>query len=252
MYKVSAAINNVEMIDAPLSGDFNLMCDSVIKAGSGSGGGKSKILFICTPNNPTGNSLKREDVLYLVENFPGMVVVDEAYVDFCEEESFCTLTGLYENLVVLQTFSKSFGLAGLRLGVAFGNEFVIDMLNRTKAPYNISDVTSQIGIQAMENVAVMEDKVRDTIKERNRVVKELENGLSECVVKVHPSDANFVLVEMKKNAEKIYSTMAEEGVVIRFRGKERHCRECLRITIGTREHNNEMIRLLKDVAGRDL
>eukprot|EP01135_Chromosphaera_perkinsii_P004109 Nk52_evm16s270 gene=Nk52_evmTU16s270 len=259
MYKVSAAINDIKVVDTPLNVDFQLCPKDIVNAATNFNsnsdcGGQAKLLFICSPNNPTGNCLRREDIVYLIEHFPGIVIVDEAYVDFATESkdggSFCGMVRNYRNLMVLQTFSKSFGLAGLRLGVAFGYSYVIDMLNRAKAPYNISDITSQIGVKAMKNVHIMEERVTQTKRELARVSKILAE--SPHVERVYPSHSNFLLVKIKSPsgsvAEKIYRTMANEGVVIRFRGNERHCKECLRITVGTPEHNDQMVSLLNSTA----
>lgn len=238
MYKVAAHINNVEVKSIPLTPDFQLRTEDILAQSET----KSKILFLCSPNNPTGNDLNHLEIEKIIQGFPGIVVVDEAYIDFSDKPSFASKVIEYSNLVVLQTLSKSFGLAGIRLGIAIASEEIIGYLSKIKAPYNVNQLTADVALQAFENISVMLESVKQLINER----KFLENELSRIpqVQHIFPSDSNFLLIRIP-NALHLYRTLPKLGVVIRYRGDQIHCEETLRITVGTHDENVALIHALK-------
>lgn len=204
----------------------------------------TKLMFVCSPGNPTSKAIPLEDVEALASSsrYRGLVVVDEAYVDFSSHGSAVSLVEKYPNIVVLQTLSKAFGLAGIRCGFAIGAPDVIQLMNNVKAPYNVNSLTSEVAINAMANVATLEKNVAILLEQREIVMDALRNlGF---VTQVYPSDANFVLFRVKKNAKEIYKNMADGGVVTRYRGTEMHCNECIRVTIGTEEENKVFLERL--------
>lgn len=206
---------------------------------------KVKLMFVCSPGNPTCKAIPLSDVITLAESsYKGIIVVDEAYVDFSKEESAIKLIQEYPNIVVLQTLSKAFGLAGIRCGFAMGREDVIQLMNNVKAPYNVNKLTSEVAVNAMKNTDVLAKNVQTLLEQRDIVAKELE-AMKDIVVKVYPSDANFLLVRLTKLSKEIYKKMADSGIVVRYRGSELHCEECLRITIGTADENKAFLALLK-------
>lgn len=206
---------------------------------------KVKLMFVCSPGNPTCKAIPLSDVITLAESsYKGIIVVDEAYVDFSKEESAIKLIQEYPNIVVLQTLSKAFGLAGIRCGFAMGREDVIQLMNNVKAPYNVNKLTSEVAVNAMKNTDVLAKNVQTLLDQRDIVAKELE-GMKDIVVKVYPSDANFLLVRLTKLSKEIYKKMADSGIVVRYRGSELHCEECLRITIGTADENKAFLALLE-------
>ncbi len=205
---------------------------------------KTRILFLCSPNNPTANDLKKEDILYLIEHFNGIVVVDEAYIDFSKSDSFAALTTEYPNLVVAQTMSKSFGLAGIRLGIGIASAPIIQIMMKVKAPYNINKLTSKVAIEAFAHLDDMKTKIDEIISERVRVVNVLET--MPAVKRIYPSDANFILFRIE-NAYNLYKEIAESGVVVRYRGNEIHCENTLRMTIGTPAENEAFLKRLQDL-----
>ncbi|KPP96077.1 MAG: histidinol-phosphate aminotransferase HisC [Bacteroidetes bacterium HLUCCA01] len=239
MYKVSAAINDVDVQSIPLSRDFQLRVDDILAAVRPA----TKLIFLCSPNNPTGNVLHRQDIRRILLDFNGIVVVDEAYVDFSDEPSFAGELDAFENLVVLQTLSKSFGLAGIRLGLALASAEIIDYMMRVKAPYNINKLTTEVALKAMDNLDEMHRHVQLLNAERGRVADRLRE--IPAVGRIHPSDANFLLVEVP-DALRIYREMADAGVVIRYRGDQIHCESTIRITIGTPEENDAMLTMLTE------
>lgn len=240
MYKVSANVNDVAIKSVPLSNDFQLRNDAIFEEITH----QTKIIFLCSPNNPTGNNLKREDILEILSEFNGIVVIDEAYIDFSEEESFASELKNFGNLVILQTLSKSFGLAGIRLGIALASDEIINYMLRVKAPYNINKLTTEVALRALDSIDIMRKHVKVLNSERVRVAGELEK--IRAVGKIHASDANFVLAEVE-NALTVYKTMADSGVVVRYRGDQIHCESTIRFTIGTPEENDKMLELLKKV-----
>ena len=207
-----------------------------------------KLLFLCSPGNPTAKAIPLDDIKQIAgspEAQNTLIVVDEAYVDFSEKGSALSILADYPNVVVLQTLSKAFGLAAIRCGFCLGAPDVIQLMNNVKAPYNVNKLTSKLAISSFDNISVLDDHIKTTLEERAMVAAEL-NKLA-FVVKVFPSDSNFLLVRLTDKALKVYKTMADSGVVVRFRGNENNCDECLRITIGTPEENKTMLARLKEV-----
>ena len=240
MYKVAANINNVKVKEVLLTPNFHLQVDEILKTANA----HSKILFLCSPNNPTANGLKKTDILKLITQFPGIVVLDEAYIDFSGQESMAKLVQQYQNLIVLQTFSKSFGLAGIRLGVAISNPEIIEVMLKVKAPYNINKLTADLALKAFDQMQVMKINLEKIIEERDYVAEQL--SYAEDVEEVYPSDSNFLLFKIK-NALKIYQKLAQKGVIVRYRGNEPHCEDCLRVTIGMPDENIRFLKTLKEV-----
>lgn len=240
MYEVSANINDVEIRKVALTPDFQLQPDKILTAANDN----SKILFICSPNNPSANKAKREDILFLLENFKGLVVVDEAYIDFSDEPSFTTELDRFPNLLVMQTFSKAWGLASLRLGMAFASEELIRILNKIKPPYNISGLTQETVLAAIQDKAKVDRMIQDILAEREFLKSELEK--LPFVQKIHPSHANFLLVQIP-NANQVYDDLIKEKIIVRNRAKVLLCEDCLRITVGTREENEALLKALEKV-----
>lgn len=241
MYEVSAGINDVEIIRVRLTSEFQLDTKAVLEAASPT----CKLLFICSPNNPSGNNMRRDDLLFLINNFPGIVVVDEAYIDFNGEPSLTKELDQHPNLVVIQTFSKAWGLASLRLGIAFGSVDIIRILNKIKPPYNISGLTQQKVLEALGDLTRMKVMTEDILRERSFLEKELAEV--SLVEKIYPSDANFILIKVKE-AKKTYDDLVEEKIIVRDRSKVLLCDECLRITVGTRKENERLLEALKKLA----
>lgn len=239
MYKVAAKVNDVNVIEWPLTPDFQLDPSCFPHPAS-----RIPLLFLCSPNNPTANNLKRDDIIHILTTFPGIVVVDEAYIDFTDQKSFVHDLDAYPNLVVLQTFSKSYGLAGIRLGLAFASEAIISWFLRVKAPYNINVLTAKVALNALSHTSTLKKNIDIILSERTRVMTSLSQ--IPAVKHIYPSDANFVLVRVE-NAFHVYKTMADAGVVIRYRGDQLHCDSTIRITIGTPEENDAMLAMLKEV-----
>lgn len=240
MYKVSANVNDVGIVQVPLSPDFDLRIPEMLEAVTDN----IKLMFVCSPGNPTCKAIPLSDVKKLAESsYKGIIVVDEAYVDFSKEGSAIKLIQDYPNIVVLQTLSKAFGLAGIRCGFAIGNDDVIQLMNNVKAPYNVNKLTSEVAVNAIKHVKTLEMNIQTLLEQREVVAKELEK--LDFVVKVYPSDSNFLLVRLKQLSKEIYKYMADNGIVVRFRGNEVHCDECLRITIGTAEENKSCLALLE-------
>lgn len=237
MYEVSANINDVEVKKVSLLPNYQLDLERIAETINSN----TKIIFICSPNNPTGNSLIRSDIETILANFEGLVVIDEAYINFSRQKSFIQELTEYANLVVLQTFSKAWGLAAIRLGMAFSSTHVIDILNKVKSPYNINQPTQDLALTALENIQQVNEWIRATVAERER----LTNALAriEVVKKIHPSDANFILVDIE-DAQNLYYKLLEQGIVVRDRSNVSLCENCLRITIGTTEENNELLKTL--------
>lgn len=238
MYEVSAAINDVETRRARLTTDFQIDLETVEKKIDE----RTKLVFICSPNNPTGNLMRRETILEIVENFKGIVVVDEAYIHFSAEKSFVGAIGKYPNIVVLRTFSKAWGLAGLRVGLAFANRKIIELFNRVKPPYNVSQAAQNFVLKALANEAQFAENIRRIVKERECLIKNL--GEIPFVEKIYPTAANFVLVKTS-DAEKIYQSLLAENIVVRNRSRVELCENCLRITVGTSAENENLIKVLK-------
>ena len=238
MYQVSAAINDVSVKEILLTTDFELDFEGIRKHFSE----RTKLLFICSPNNPTGNSLRRETIISLVESFPGIVCVDEAYIHFSNEKSFVGELANLPNLVVLQTFSKAWGLAGLRVGLAFASAEIIALFNNVKPPYNVSQIAQEAVLDALENRPAVEVMISKIIAEREKLIEELRRF--SFVRTIYPTDTNFVLVKTT-DAEKIYDFLLGEKIVVRNRSRVELCMDCLRITVGTPGENARLIEALK-------
>jgi histidinol-phosphate aminotransferase len=239
MYHVSAHINATEVREALLTEDYHIDLDKAWQQTDKN----TKIAFVCSPNNPTANLMQRESVLTVIENFPGIVVVDEAYIDFSPEGSFTEYLTRFPNLVVLQTFSKAWGMAGLRLGMAFASEEITRILNKIKPPYNVNTLTQQKALEALDHVDQKDQLVAQILEQREQLKNELE--ALDIVEKVCPSDANFFLVKVKQ-APEVFHHLIEEKVIVRDRSKVVLCESGLRITVGTAEENHILVATLKD------
>lgn len=237
MYKVAASIQGCPVVSVPLTPGFELQPDRIMAQA----GDSCKILFLCSPNNPTGNDLEMDAVKFLLNSFPGIVVVDEAYIDFSSRESLAPRIRESPNLVVLQTLSKSFGLAGLRLGIAAAPAPIIRLMMKVKPPYNVNRLTLGMAEKALLHPDMMRKHVGELLKERKRLRLELEQIPG--VEKIFPSDANFLLVRIRE-ALSVYKYLAEKGVIVRYRGDQIHCEDCLRITVGTQDENNLLLKEL--------
>ena len=242
MYEVSANINDVPVKKVPLTPDFQLNLEALANAIDGN----TKLIFLCSPNNPTGNSLHRDDVEALLNNYFGLVVIDEAYINFSKFKSFTRELPEYPNLVVMQTLSKAWGLAALRIGMAFASEQIIGILNKIKPPYNINQASQELALEALNNVQEVNDMIREIVNERFL----LEKNLRELAVvrKIHPSDANFLLVEVTQPVS-IYRYLLTKGIVVRDRSRVELCEGCLRITVGTPHENKLLLAALGDFPG---
>ena len=239
MYQVSADIHNIAVDKVLLSpDDFQPQTDQILDAVTE----QTKVLLLCSPNNPTGNVFDRSTVRQLIEDFPGIVVVDEAYIDFSDSQSWASEVRNYPNLVVLQTLSKSFGLAGIRLGISFASKEIISYMMKVKAPYNINKITAKKAREAFDKMDLIESNIAAIIKERKALRKKLEP--LPLVQQIYPSDANFLLTKVT-NAQEIYQQLTSQNIIVRYRGNEPLCDNCLRITVGTTEENNRLISALK-------
>jgi len=237
MYQVSADINHVEYRKSLLDSNFDFNSDNLLQHADK----HTKAVFLCSPNNPTGNSLNRNEIIRTIENFAGIVVVDEAYIDFSSQVSFLKDLDKYPNLIVLQTFSKAWAGAGIRLGMAFASEEIISLFNKVKYPYNVNKLTQNCALDMLGNYQDVKDKVAVIKEERIRLEKTLKE-LS-LVEKVYPSDANFLLVKVD-DADKIYQQLVNKGIIVRNRSRISLCLNCLRITIGAPDENKELIKEL--------
>lgn len=240
MYSVCAEVNAVNVQRVLLTPDFDIDLDAFPRTFDAT----TKIIFLCSPNNPTGNLLSRDKILEVLKRFYGLVVIDEAYIDFAKSKSFLEDLAKYPNLVVLQTFSKAWGLAGLRLGMCFASEDIINILNKIKYPYNVNIRTQELALDALENVRVMEEWVKEIIKQRTKLVKSLEK-LS-IVETIYPSDSNFILVRVK-DAPATYQYLLEHRIIVRDRSRVTLCYNCIRITVGTPEENDRLIKALEEL-----
>ncbi len=240
MYEVSAGVNDVEIRKARLLDDFQLDLIHLENLADDN----TKIIWICSPNNPTANSFNREDIETVLNNFDGIVVIDEAYINFSRQKSFIQELTEYPNLVVMHTLSKAWGLAALRLGMAFASEDIIAVFNKIKPPYNIGQATQELVLQALDNVTEVNKFIKELVQSREELVSSLMNV--RVVEKVYPSDANFLLVKMK-DAKEIYNYLLANAIVVRDRSKVELCEGCLRITVGTKLENDQLIETLKVV-----
>ena len=242
MYQVCADINNVEYRTVPLRDDFSLDADALLAACDAN----TKAIWLCSPNNPTGNSLNPSEIGKVLKGFDGVVVIDEAYIDFASQSSFASLitspSDITATPIILQTLSKAWGSAAIRLGMAFASEDVIALFNKVKYPYNVNELTQKQALKRLNDVYTVQNWVKLLIQERERMIDAFLQ-LPLCQ-KVYPTDANFVLVKVT-DAQKIYDYLVEKGIIVRNRTRITLCHNCLRITIGTREENNELLRALR-------
>ena len=241
MYAVLANLNNIENRKVLLNTDFQPEVDAILNVIDAN----SKILFLCSPNNPSGNSFTAEKVEFLLTNFKGLVVIDEAYIDFSEQESWLKRMEEFPNLVITQTLSKAYGMAGIRLGVCYASAEIIQILNNIKPPYNINQLTQLRAINRLQNLEEVENEISQLISERNHLKKELECCV-DFIEKVYPTDSNFLLIKVD-DAAKRYKQLIEYGVVIRNRTNEPLCENCLRISVGISEENQKLLRALKEI-----
>ncbi len=238
MYQVCADINDVAYRKVQLDTNYQFHADDLLKAADN----HTKLMFICTPNNPTGNDMSHAEVEKLLQNFWGIVVVDEAYIDFSEQPSFTKLLDKYPNLIVLQTFSKAWGCAAIRCGMAFASPEIIGLFNKVKYPYNVNMLTQRHALEALRNAQQTKEWVKILKEERTRLMQLFaELSLTE---QVFPSDANFFLARVT-DANAIYKYLVSEGIIVRNRNSVTLCGNCLRITIGTPEENDTLIKALK-------
>jgi histidinol-phosphate aminotransferase len=240
MYEVSAHIHDIEVRRALLTSDFELNLTATEELIDE----HTKIIWICSPNNPTGNAFDHSSIEIILNNFDGLVVIDEAYINFSRQQSFIRDLTEYPNLVILQTLSKAWGLAGLRLGMAFASEMIVDILNKIKAPYNIGQATQELVLAALGETEKVNSMIRDIVRMRNELAEKISR-LS-VVLNVYHSEANFLLVKIK-NARQIYESLLAEGIVVRDRSTAPGCTDCLRITVGTGVQNDQLLNLLQDL-----
>jgi histidinol-phosphate aminotransferase len=237
MYEVSANINDIQTKKVKLTEEYQLNLEGIAEAIDA----HTKIIFVCSPNNPTGNSINRDDIETLLANFNGLVVIDEAYINFSRQKTFIQELTEYANLVVLQTLSKAWGLAGLRVGMAFASEEIIEVMNKVKPPYNINEASQELALKALENVEQVNAWIKETLNQRDRLVLNLKNF--DFVLDIYPSDANFILVKTTE-PKNIYNFLVDRGIIVRDRSKVELCEGCLRITVGTPAENDILIESL--------
>ncbi len=237
MYSVLANINEVENREVLLSNDFQPQVEKILEAVDEN----SKIIFLCSPNNPTANSFSTESVVKLLENFKGLVVIDEAYIDFSEKESWLFKIDEYPNLIITQTLSKAYGLAGIRLGICYGSAAVISVLNKIKPPYNVNELTQLRALERLSNPEKIESEIASIIAQREELLKVLVDV--KYVKKIYPTEANFILIKVD-DANKRYDELIAKGIVIRNRTTQPLCENTLRLTIGTEAENKKLMEAL--------
>ncbi len=240
MYKVLAGINHIENREILLTKDFQPDVDKILKQADAN----SKLLFLCSPNNPTGNSFSKEKIIRLLENFGGLVVIDEAYIDFSTEQSWAKKLEEYPNLVITQTLSKAYGLAGIRLGICIASHEIISVLNKIKPPYNVNELTQNHALKRLQGTARIRLEITEILNQKKMVMKVLKHVA--FIEKVYPSDANFVLVKVD-HADTRYEQLLKKGIVIRNRSNQPLCENTLRFTIGTTEENIKLVMALKEI-----
>lgn len=238
MYGVLANINAVENREVLLSSDFQPQIEKIFMAIDDN----TKIIFLCSPNNPTGNSFSEESVTTLLEHFGGLIVIDEAYIDFSEKESWLKKINQYHNLIIIQTLSKAYGLAGIRLGICYASAEIISVLNKIKPPYNINELTQKRALERLDNTNKIKSEISSIIEQREKLLKVLFD--IKYIKKIYPTEANFILIKVD-DANKRYDDLIAKGIVIRNRTTQPLCDNCLRLTIGTEEENKKLIEALK-------
>jgi histidinol-phosphate aminotransferase len=238
MYKVCADINDIEYRPVLLDEHYQFSADRLLSATDA----HTKLIWLCTPNNPTGNCLKREEVVKVIEQFEGLVIVDEAYSDFSSQPTFRSELAKYPNLIVLNTMSKAWGCAAIRLGMAFASTEIIGLFNKVKYPYNVNQLTQQQALEALKDPYEVDNWVKILLQERTRMMDAFM--LLPICEKVYPTEANFFLAKMT-DATKIYNYLVDKGIIVRNRHRVQLCQNCLRITIGTKTENSELIAALR-------
>jgi len=239
MYEVSASINHIEQRKVSLTKQYQLNVDGILKTIDSN----TRLLFICSPNNPTGNKLNRSDIYTLIESFKsGFIIIDEAYIDFSDEPSFILELAKYPQIIVMQTLSKAYGLASLRLGMAFAHPTIISLLNKIKPPYNIGGATQEIVNKALANTSFKEEAVKLILSERSRLIEALKK-IAE-VIHIYPSDSNFILVQFKR-ANDLFNFLIEAKLITRNRSSVALCEDSIRITIGISEENDKLVHLIQ-------
>ncbi|MDB2568288.1 histidinol-phosphate transaminase [Flavobacteriaceae bacterium] len=240
MYDVIAKTNGVENIEIPLKSDFSIDKNEILKLSSKT----TKILFLCSPNNPTGNSFDTNDLIDLIKGFNGVVVVDEAYIDFSSKQSLISLINENNNLIITQTMSKAYGMAGIRLGMGFSNQKIINYLNKIKPPYNINVLTERKALEKLNKIDEIKKNIDLVLNQRKLLISCLEK--LDFIDKIYKSDANFLLVKVD-NADFRYNQLLEKGIIVRNRSNQPLCQNCLRITIGTENENKSLIKILNQL-----
>jgi histidinol-phosphate aminotransferase len=240
MYDVIAKTNGVENIEIPLKSDFSIDIEKILSLKTSN----IKILFLCSPNNPTGNSFDTNDLTDLIKDFSGIVVVDEAYIDFSSQKSLTNLIDKYENLIITQTMSKAYGMAGIRLGMGFSNQIISNYLNKIKPPYNINVLTERKALKELNKIDEIKKNIDLVLNQRKLLVSCLEK--LDFIEKIYKSDANFLLVKVD-NADLRYNQLLEKGIIVRNRSNQPLCQNCLRITIGTENENKSLIKTLNQL-----
>lgn len=240
MYSVLANINAIENKEILLSEDFQPQIEKIMEAVDST----TKIIFLCSPNNPTGNSFSDESVAYLLQNFKGLVVIDEAYIDFSKKESWINELDEYPNLVITQTLSKAYGLAGIRLGICYASAEVISVLNKIKPPYNVNELTQKRALERLGDTDKIKSEIESIITQREELLKVLLD--IKFVDKIYSTEANFILVKVD-DANKRYAELIGKGIVIRNRTTQPLCDNCLRLTVGTEQENMKLIEVLKQL-----
>ena len=238
MYEVLANTNDVKILNISLLDNYQPNVDEILKAQNS----QTKLLFLCSPNNPTANSFNADKIETLIKKFTGIVVIDEAYIDFSSQESWIGRLNEFPNLIVIQTLSKAYGLAGIRLGACYSSTKIISVLNKIKPPYNVNQLTQQTALKALQNSIKTNNEIAIIISERNKLKTDLEE--ISFIMKVYPSDANFLLVKVD-NAIVRYNQLVEYGIIVRNRTNQPICENCLRFTVGTKEENKKLIKTLK-------
>lgn len=238
MYEVLANTNDVGLIEISLLDNYQPNVDEILKAQNS----QTKLLFLCSPNNPTANSFNADKIETLIKKFTGIVVIDEAYIDFSSQESWIGRLNEFPNLIVLQTLSKAYGLAGIRLGACYSSTKIISVLNKIKPPYNVNQLTQETALKALQNSIKTNNEIAIIISERNKLKTDLEE--ISFIVKVYPSDANFLLVKVD-NAIVRYHQLVEHKIIVRNRTNLPLCENCLRFTVGTKEENKKLMNTLK-------
>jgi histidinol-phosphate aminotransferase len=240
MYEVCAHVNDVEYRKVQLDADYQFSADQLLAAADE----HTKLIFLCSPNNPTGNALQRSEILSLLDRFEGLVILDEAYSDFSSEPTFSHLLSKYPNLIVFQTFSKAWGCASIRLGMAFASVEIIGLMNKVKYPYNVNLLTQQKALELLANHAQVVEWVKVLCEERTRLMERFSQ--LPCCLHIFPTDANFFLTRVT-DANRIYAYLVQQGIIVRNRSHVTLCGNCLRITVGTPEENQTLLEALKEI-----